>query len=86
MQGSGSLEEGVLGILGRWQFIAVFLQDEREPVGFSSYQCWALKADFVFLYHDPGIPSPDTMQLFSSCQHAVPLGLAATMENSIKHG
>lgn len=31
-------------------------------------------------------PSPDTMQPFSFCQHTLPLGLTATMENSIKHG
>lgn len=74
-------------VLGGGSLLVVVLRDEREPVGFSSYQCWAVKADFVFLYHDPGIPSPDTMQLFSFCQqHAFPLGLAATMENSIKHG
>lgn len=62
----------------------VFLWDVR--VGFGSYQHWALKADFVCLYHDPGIPSADTMQPFSFCQHTLPLGLAATMENSVKHG
>lgn len=74
------------GVLGRWQFMVVVLQDGQVPVGFSSYQCWALKADFVFLYQDPGIPSVDTKQLFSLCQHVVPLGPAATMENSRRHG
>lgn len=54
-------------------------------MGFSSYQRWALKADFVLLYHDPGIPSPDTMQLFSFCQHTLPMGFAAAMENRIEH-
>lgn len=66
-------------------FAFFFLWEEWEPVGFSSYQRWALKADFVLLYHDPGIPSPDTMQLFSFCQHTLPMGFAAAMENRIKH-
>lgn len=47
---------------------------------------WALKADFVSLYHDPGIPSPDTKQLFAFCQHALPLGAAAPAGSSTKRG
>lgn len=48
----------------------VFLQDELEPVG--SAAASALKADFVLLYRGPGVSSPDTMQLFSFCQHCSP--------------
>lgn len=70
-------------VIFKWCF---YEMNESQWLAFSSYQYWDLKAKFVFLYHDPGIPFPKTMQLFSFCQHTLPLGFAAAMENSIKQG